>query len=259
MIEIENLRFAYNGQAPIFNNYNLKIQRGDAWTVIGPSGCGKSTLLYLLAGLRRPDGGSIRINRQPLARPRPRTGLVLQDHGLLPWATVRQNARLGLTIRTFYGSDGRHAPTDESLGRVDADRRVHRWLDELGLSGLQHQYPATLSRGQRQRTALARTLAMKPDLLLLDEPFSALDAPTREELEQIILGQHESAGLTILTVTHDIEVAVVMGRKILALGDGPNHEARVIENEAACGAESNRSPAFQDKCTELRHLLGKLI
>lgn len=259
MIEIENLRFTYSGQAPIFDNYTLKIRRGDAWAVIGPSGCGKTTLLYLLAGLRRPDSGNIRIDGQPLTRPRPRTGLVLQDHGLLPWATVRQNARLGLTIRTFYGSDGRHAPIDERLGQVDADRRVSQWLDELGLAGLQHQYPANLSRGQRQRTALARTLAMEPDLLLLDEPFSALDAPTREELELIILGQQKSAGLTIVTVTHDIEVAVVMGRNILALGDGPNSEVRVIENESACGTESNRGQAFQDKCIELRHLLGKLI
>lgn len=259
MIEIENLGFTYSGQAPIFENYSLKIRRGEAWALIGPSGCGKTTLLYLLAGLRRPSGGSIHIDGQPMTRPRPRTGLVLQDHGLLPWATVRQNARLGLTIRTFYGSDGRHAPTDERMDRVDADRRVSRWLDELGLKGLQHQFPVTLSRGQRQRTALARTLAMQPDLLLLDEPFSALDAPTREELEHIILSQQEAGDLTIITVTHDIEVAVVMGRKILALGDGPNLKARVIENEAACGVESKSSPAFREKCTELRHLLGKLI
>ena len=259
MIEIDNLRFNYSNEAPIFEGYSLEVSRGDAWAVIGPSGCGKTTLLYLLAGLRRPTSGSIRIDGRHLDRPRPRTGLVLQDHGLLPWATVRENARLGLSIRAFYGSDGRHAPADERLDQVDADRRVSRWLAELGLEGLQYQYPATLSRGQRQRTALARTLAMEPDLLLLDEPFSALDAPTREELEQVILDQQGADGLTIITVTHDIEVAVVMGRKILALGDSPNQQARIIENEAACGIDADRGSAFREKCNELRQLLGKLI
>jgi len=259
MIEIENLRFTYSGKPPIFEGYSLRISRGEAWAVIGPSGCGKTTLLYLLAGLRRPGGGTIHIDGQQLVRPRPRSGLVLQDHGLLPWATVRQNVRLGLTIRTFYGSDGRHAPTDEKLDPQEADRRLNRWIGELGLENLQHQFPATLSHGQRQRTALARTLALNPDLLLLDEPFSALDAPTREDLEQIILRLQEQGRLTIITVTHDIEVAVVMGRKILALADGPNQRAQIIENESACGPGSERGPAFQNKCSELRHLLGGLI
>ena len=259
MIEIQHLTFAYHGHLPIFKNFSLKIGRGEAWAVIGPSGCGKTTLLYLLAGLRHPAEGLIRVDGSPLTRPRPTSGLVLQDHGLLPWATVRQNARLGLTIRAFYGSDGRHAPANERLDGPEADRRVNHWLGELGLEPLQNHFPATLSRGQRQRTALARTLAMEPDLLLLDEPFSALDAPTREELEKVILGLQEVDPLTIITVTHDIEVAVVMGRKILVLGDGPNQQARVIENDAACGIDSYGNEKFQDKCSELKQLLGKLV
>ena len=259
MIEIQSLAFAYNGQTPIFDDFSLNIGRGEAWTVIGPSGCGKTTLLYLLAGLRHPGDGVIRVDGHPLTRPRPTSGLVLQDHGLLPWATVRQNAALGLTIRAFYGSDGRHAPANERMDGEEADLRVNHWLGELGLEGLQHHFPATLSRGQRQRTALARTLAMAPDLLLLDEPFSALDAPTREELEQIILGLQGEDALTIVTVTHDIEAAVVMGRKILVLADGPNRHAQVIENEAACGIDSYRDEIFQEKCAELRQQLGKLV
>lgn len=259
MIKIENLTFSYSGKPPVFEHFSLSIGRGEAWTVIGPSGCGKSTLLYLLAGLRRPESGDIFVDGRPLDRPRPESGLVLQDHGLLPWATVRQNVSLGLTIRAFYGSDGRHAPAGEKLDRSEAQRRVSRWLGELGLLQLEDQFPATLSRGQRQRTALARTLAMSPDLLLLDEPFSALDAPTREELEQIILRQRDDGRLTVVTVTHDIEVAVVMGRKILALAEGPNRLARVINNEESCGLGAFRSPGFQQKCAELRQLLGKLI
>jgi NitT/TauT family transport system ATP-binding protein len=259
MIEIQNLTFRYNNQTPIFENFSLDIGRGEAWAVIGPSGCGKTTLLYLLAGLRPAGGGRIRIDGRPLTRPRPSSGLVLQDHGLLPWANVRQNARLGLTIRAFYGSDGRHAPSDERLDGVEADRRVNRWLDELGLATLQQYFPAMLSRGQRQRTALARTLAMQPDLLLLDEPFSALDAPTREELEKIILRLQQNHPITILTVTHDIEAAVVMGRKILVLADGPNRHPQVIKNETACGADAYRDGMFQEKCAELRQLLEKRV
>jgi len=259
MIDIQDLTFAYNGHPPIFEKFSLRIERKDAWAVIGPSGCGKTTLLYLLAGLRRPGRGIIRIDGQIQLRPRPRSGLVLQDHGLLPWATVRENARLGLRIRSFYGSDGRHAPDDEQLEPADADRRLAYWLRELGLEVLQHQYPATLSRGQRQRTAIARTLVMEPDLLLLDEPFSALDAPTRDELERIILERQRVGRLTVVTVTHDIEVAVKMGRYILVLERGPNRRPQVIDNQTAWGIDAYRSPAFLEQCGDLRRLLGTLV
>jgi len=124
MIEINNLTFAYSGQAEIFKGFNLTVNRGDAWSVIGPSGCGKTTFLYLLAGLRRLTAGTILIEGAPVIRPRPLTGLVLQDHGLLPWATVKENARLGLSIWNFYGADGKHAPVDKKLDRNKADRRV---------------------------------------------------------------------------------------------------------------------------------------
>ena len=113
MIAINDLTFAYSGHPPVFQGYSLDVSRGEALSIIGPSGCGKTTLLYLLAGLRQPQSGTINIDRKPISRARPRSGLVLQDHGLLPWQTVRENARLGLTIWGFYGSDGRHAPADQ--------------------------------------------------------------------------------------------------------------------------------------------------
>jgi NitT/TauT family transport system ATP-binding protein len=229
---------------------------GDALSIIGPSGCGKTTLLYLLAGLRPPQSGSIIIDHKPISRPRPRSGLVLQDHGLLPWQTVRENARLGLTIWGFYGSDGRHAPADEPLVTDEADQRVDAWLKKLGIEGLRDQYPLQLSRGQRQRTAIARTLAMKPDLLLMDEPFSALDAPTREDLQNFIINLHHESDLTYVIVTHDIEVAVLMGKKILVLQKGCNQETQIIDNALLGLKDCRRQDEFQQKCEDLRKLLG---
>ena len=258
MIAINDLTFAYSGQTPLFQDYSLHVGRGEALAIIGPSGCGKTTLLYLLAGLRRPQSGSIMIDRKPISRPRPRSGLVLQDHGLLPWQTVRENARLGLTIWGFYGSDGRHALADEQLLSDQADQRVDDWLKKLGIESLKDQYPLQLSRGQRQRTAIARTLAMKPDLLLLDEPFSALDAPTREDLQNFIITLHKESNLTYVIVTHDIEVAVVMGQKILILQKGCNQEAQVMDNACAGFTDGRTQDQFQHTCEDLRTLLGAM-
>lgn len=258
MIEIKDLTFAYGGQPPIFRNFNWHVAKGEAWSVIGPSGCGKTTLLYLLAGLRRPHAGQIAIDGKVISRPRPLSGLVLQDHGLLPWSTVRQNAGLGLTIRNFYGSDGKHAPANRRISSAQADRQVDYWLEALGIDILQNHYPAALSRGQRQRTAIARTLAMDPDLLLLDEPFSALDAPARDDLQKTIDRLHAAKDLTYIIVTHDIEVAVRMGAKILALQGGRNRTPRTLVNECAGMSDHADHLVMHTKCEELRRLLGEL-
>jgi len=258
MIEICDLTFGYGGGPPVFEGFSLDIPRAETWSVIGPSGCGKTTLLYLLAGLRRADGGSIRIAGRLVSRPRPRTGLVLQDHGLLPWASVRENARLGLTVWEFYGSDGTHAPADWHRDRAAADRRVDLWLRRLSIDHLRHRYPGQLSRGQRQRTAIVRSLIMEPDLLLLDEPFSALDAPTREELQQVVTRLVRESGITSIIVTHDIEVAVAMGTKILVLREGPNRSPLILQNECAAIADRHHQPAFHHQCDRLRQILGTL-
>ena len=259
MIELKNFTFAYSGHPLIFDRFGLRIERGEAWSIIGPSGCGKSTLLYLMAGLRRPTDGLILVGGAPVSRPRPQTGLVLQDHGLLPWATVRENARLGLRIRKFYGPDGRHAPPGSRMQKMDVDRRVDYWLKRLGIEDLQDKYPVQLSRGQRQRTAIARTLAMKPDLLLMDEPFSALDATIREDLQRTMMVFHDESDLTRIMVTHDIEEAVFVGEKILLLKGDANRDYRIIENDLA-GLEDFRSePRFRERCKSLREMLGESI
>jgi NitT/TauT family transport system ATP-binding protein len=257
MIELVDLTFAYSGQPPLFADFCLRIGKGEAWAIIGPSGCGKSTLLYLLAGLKRPSQGRVLIAGEPITRPRPRTGLILQDHGLLPWATVGQNARLGLAIRQLYGPDGRHAPVDSEVDPTDTDRQVGTWLRWLGIEELADQYPAQLSRGQRQRTAIARTLVLQPDLLLMDEPFSALDAPIRIELQTVMATFHRQSQLTSITVTHDIEEAVFMGRKVLVLRDGCNRDTEIVDNDLAGRSDQRNRPAFHRRCEDLHKLLER--
>lgn len=250
MIELDDITFAYPQQPPIFEGLNWHVARGEAWAVLGPSGCGKTTLLYLLAGLYQPTAGTIRVAGQVQTSPRPRTGLILQEYGLLPWATARRNVTLGLEIRGFYGPDGKHAPTDDDL--ADKAERVRYWLERLNLTDHADKFPGQLSGGQRQRVAIARTLALNPDLLLMDEPFSSLDAPTREGLQDLTFELRAEQDLTTVIVTHAIEEAAILGRKIMVLGQPPNSQPVIIENTHAGDPDFRHRPAFFDMCTLLR-------
>jgi len=249
MIKIESLYFHYKS-TPVFENFNWQVQKGDSWAVLGPSGCGKSTLLALLAGLRFPLAGQVSVNNISLVRPRPQTGLILQEYGLLPWATIRQNTGLGLELRKFYGADGIHAPR-----AMPEAASISTWLERLGLMAVADKYPAQISGGQRQRAAIARTLALQPDLLLMDEPFSSLDAPTREALQQLTLELAAEQALTLVLVTHSIEEAVLLGRKILLLNEPPNCEAHIIENSGAGIHDYRESAEYQALCKQLRLLM----
>jgi NitT/TauT family transport system ATP-binding protein len=252
MIQLHNITFGYSNQTPIFQNFSRNIQRGDTWAILGPSGCGKSTLLYLLAGLRLPNAGEIRINGESLERPRPHTGLIIQDYGLLPWATVRQNAELGLRLRTFYGPDGKHTPEN-----FQTERSVDPWLERLRLLPLANKYPSQISGGQRQRTAIARTLALEPDLLLMDEPFSSLDAPTRDNLQKLTMELQSEQNLTLVIVTHTIEEAAILGKYILLLDDPPNTTPQVIQNPEAGDSAFRESNEYFILCRNLRRKMEK--
>ena len=241
MIDLESVSFAYSHTSPLFEDFSLKICRGETWAILGPSGCGKTTLLYLLAGLRQPSWGRILIEGEQLHRPRPRTGLILQDYGLLPWSTVRQNVELGLRVRDFYGEDGRHTPVDFQPGND-----VSYWLRRLGIDELADKFPSQISGGQRQRTAIARTLALEPDLLLMDEPFSSLDAVTRADLQNLTLNLCAEQNLTLVIVTHAIEEAIGLGQKILVLDEAPNRRGRIFENPNAGQSGHRSSPASHE-------------
>ena len=250
MLQLESIHFSYPNQTPVFENFFWQVQRGESWAVLGPSGCGKTTLLYLVAGLLFPRAGNVRINGETLTRPRPHTGLIIQEYGLLPWATVRENAQLGLKLRKFYGADGIHAPLD-----FEPNLDVDPWLDRLGILAQADQYPGQISGGERQRAAIARTLALEPDLLLMDEPFSSLDAPTREGLQNLTLEIQAEQNLTSVVVTHTIEEAAMLGEKILVLGQPPNTEPKVIPNPQSGSPGYRGSDAYYKMCHRLRQLM----
>ncbi|MBN2303702.1 MAG: ATP-binding cassette domain-containing protein [Anaerolineae bacterium] len=261
MITIHHLTFRYGPRAtPVFQDFDWHVAPGEAWSIIGPSGCGKTTLLTLIAGLRRATAGTIHVGDTLIRRPRPETGLILQDYGLLPWATVWDNVALGLRVRRFYGPDGKHAPRAESPpSRQDARQRVEHWLRRLNIYPQRHKFPGAISGGQRQRTAIARTLALQPDLLLMDEPFSSLDAPTREDLQNLVLSLQAEMDLTSVIVTHAIEEAAILGRRILVLRDPPNTAPVIVPNPGAGLPGYRATPEFLAQCNELRHLLGLTI
>jgi len=253
MIKFEKVTFTYPEGQVIFQDFDWEVEQQQSWAVLGQSGCGKTTLLYLLAGLIFPQSGKIFIAGQVLARPRPESGLILQDYGLLPWATVRQNASLGLQVRDFYGPDGKHAPA-----APNSPRDVPFWLKRLGIDDVTDQYPGQLSGGQRQRTAIARTLVLQPDLLLMDEPFSSLDAVTRQDLQSLTLQLWLEQQFTYILVTHDISEAIFLGKSILVLGKPPHSHGFVVENPVFGRVEDewNRL-AYKAMFSELRTRLGE--
>lgn len=250
MIELRDVSFTYATGKPVFDGFNWSAARAETWSVIGASGGGKTTLLMMLAGLRLPTGGQVLIDGQVIQRPRPRTGLVLQEYGLLPWATVAENAALGLQLRNYYGPDGRHAPADHAS--KPEKERVDFWLQRLGIDAIRNRFPSQISGGQRQRTAIARTLALEPDVLLMDEPFAALDAPTREDLQTLTIELQQEQRLTLVVVTHNIEDAVFLGQKILVLGVPPHTHATVIPNPQAGFSDYRANASFFEQCANVR-------
>jgi ABC-type nitrate/sulfonate/bicarbonate transport system ATPase subunit len=256
MIDVSALGFAYESSPIlIFDQFSWSLAKGRTCTILGPSGCGKTSLLYLLAGILKPQKGTITIAGQRLQRPRPGTGLILQDYGLLPWASVWKNVELGFAIRGFYGPDGMHSPR-VLLDPKTKKQRIESWLNRLGLANFQNKYPHQLSGGQRQRTAIARTLVLQPDLLLMDEPFSSLDAPTRESLQDLTINLCREEGITLVLVTHSIEEAALVGQEILLLAQPPNQSALVFQNPGASSDGYRSMTEYQDLCLDLRSRMG---
>jgi ABC-type nitrate/sulfonate/bicarbonate transport system ATPase subunit len=199
----------------VLDRISFEVPPGQSLAVIGPSGCGKSTLLYILAGLLPPTSGTVAMEGVP-GKAAGRPAIILQDFGLFPWKTAAENISLGLKLQGCPGAERRRVTED--------------LLRDLGLAGMAHRYPVQLSGGQKQRVAIARALATKPDLLLMDEPFSSLDALTREHLQGILLATWQRTGVSYILVTHSVEEAVFLGRSVLVLTDRPTRVKAIIDN-----------------------------
>ena len=206
ILEIRGLhqKFVHNGDSrTVLRDLSLTVRRGELVCLIGRSGCGKSTLLKIVAGFLQPAAGECRLDGRPISRPGPDRCVVFQEDALFPWLTVRENIGFGLT--------GGQWP------RVKLDSEVGRFLDLVGLSEYGEHLPRTLSGGMKQRVALARVLIREPQILLMDEPFGALDAQAREEMQELLLGLVRQRRQTILFVTHDVQEAVAIADRVLLL------------------------------------------
>lgn len=196
-------------------NIHLDVQQGEFMVIVGPSGCGKSTLLDLLAGLTKPNSGQILLDGKPIVGPNLDRGIVFQQYALFPWKTTLGNVEFGLETK--------------GVGRKEQKRIAMEYIQLVGLAGFEHRYPHELSGGMKQRVAIARSLAYDPEVLLMDEPFAALDAQTRETLQTELLRIWETTKKTIIFITHGIEEAVYLGQRVAVMTSRPGTIKEIIE------------------------------
>ena len=218
ILTIENLRRIYKdddgADVEALEDVSLKIKRGEFISIIGASGCGKTTLLRSIAGLDKPDSGSIVMDDHPITKPDPERGYVFQQGGLFNWLTVEQNISYGLKTRRVYKQK-----KDD----------VAKYIELVGLKGFEDSYPYQISGGMAQRVAIARTLINEPEMLLLDEPMGALDSFTRADIQDKLLELHRLNGITMVLVTHDIDEAIYLSDRIVIMTPRPGKISNIIE------------------------------
>ena len=212
MLRVHGLAVGFGGE-PILDGIDLDLAAGEFATLVGPSGSGKTSILRVVTGLLEPLRGAVELDVGPRD-----IGFLFQDDALLPWRTARHNVALGLRIR--------------ELPPAEADERAEHWLSVLGLAGFGDRYPAQLSGGQRKRVAIAQVLGLRPRLLMMDEPFAALDAIVRMRITQELLEWVERERLTVLLVTHDLEEAISASDVVHVLGHGPRASIRASHRVA---------------------------
>jgi NitT/TauT family transport system ATP-binding protein len=245
-LEASGVRKIYtkNGQQlAVLDVDRFAARQGEFITVIGPSGCGKSTFLHIVGGFIKAEGGSIRVYGEEVSGPGPDRGMMFQEFALFPWKTVAGNVAWGLEA--------------QGVPRADIEAVVRKYLEMMGLAEFRDHYPAELSGGMKQRVALARVLAFDPKVLLMDEPFGALDAQTRELMQEELTRLWERTGKTIVFVTHDIEEAVYLGDRVVVLTARP---ARIRE-EVRIALPRPRDLTIKKtaECHEYRNYIWDLI
>lgn len=221
---------------PVLDRISLQVQEGEFVAIVGPSGCGKSTLLRMVAGLERPDQGSIAVNGRPVTGPGPERTLIFQEHALYPWRTVAANVGFGLELA--------------GVARRERAERVGEVLAKVGLEGFAGYYPHQLSGGMRQRAAIARALVLDPQVLLLDEPYGALDAMTRLQMQTELIRLWEGARKTVLLITHDIDEAIYLADRVIVMSARPGRFVETIRVDHPRDRRSPRAASLRQQVLE---------
>jgi NitT/TauT family transport system ATP-binding protein len=214
-VEVEGVSKIYPGGVEALDNMTLRFPKGELTSVLGPSGCGKTTLLKIIAGLLPATAGTVLVNGRPVAGPGPDRAFVFQDFALLPWATVIRNVAFGLELR--------------GVAKAERLAKAERQIESVGLKGFEQHYPHQLSGGMRQRVGLARALAVDAEVLLMDEPFSAVDEQTRRKFQEDLLSVVANQAKTFIFVTHSIEEAVYVSDSIALLLPRPSRVSEIIK------------------------------
>ena len=219
VLSVRNLKKSFGPpghEHVVFDDVSIDVRRRELITIIGPSGCGKSTFIRIAAGLDEATGGEMLLNGKPIHGPGPDRGMVFQGYTLFPWRTVKQNVMFGLEM--------------QGMESGVAEGEARQWLEMVGLSRFEESYPHELSGGMKQRVAIARALANNPQVLIMDEPFGALDALTRCKMQTYLLQIWKRVNVTILFITHDLDEAIYLSDRILVLGVNPGGVREIIEN-----------------------------
>lgn len=241
MSKVRQVYEGARGRTCALDGFDLEVSPGQAVAILGPSGCGKSTSLLIAAGLRKATQGEVLVDGQPVNGPRLATALILQDFGLMPWKTVEQNAGLALQVR--------------KVPKAQRKERVLKALSQVGLQDFADAYPAELSGGMRQRLAMARALTCDVDLLLMDEPLSALDALLREDMQNMLKRCWREQGYAQVLVTHSIEEAVFLGQRVYVMAPRPGRVVYTLENPEMDSDGWRDAPLFFERCRTLREVL----
>ena len=247
-VAVENVSKIYPGGVEALNNMTLQFPKGELTSVLGPSGCGKTTLLKIIAGLLPANSGTVTVNGRPVIGPGPERAFVFQDFALMPWASVIRNVAFGLELRGVA----------KSKRMAIAEKQV----ENVGLKGFENHYPHQLSGGMRQRVGLARALAVDAEILLMDEPFSAVDEQTRRKFQEDLLGVVQSEKKTFIFVTHSIEEAVYLSDSIALLLPRPSRVSEIIKPDIRRDIDPDairRDPVYLDTVERIWQGLRRYI
>ena len=249
-IEFEHVSVSFdtaNGSLKVVEDVSFSIADQEFVSIIGPSGCGKTTMMNIVAGFVQPTDGAVRLDGKPVGGPGPERGVIFQEYGVFPWLTVEQNIAFGLNLAA------------NRLPESEKKEVVRRYMGLMGLTDFANAFPKTLSGGMRQRLAIARAYAVKPQFMLMDEPFGALDAQTRSNMQDLLLEVLAAEGKTVMLITHSVEEAIYLSSKIIVVTARPSRIRTVIDVPFAYPRDErlHEQPEFGELRSHIRELVMK--